>query len=125
MSLGRLFRGMVDRLNYLGQDRSDIQYAVKELSANMANPVEDYMGKVKKVIRYLKGGPRHRTMYYYQSTPGNIQVWTDTDFGGCRKSRKSTSGGVIMHGEHVIKTWSNTHKLWWLCHLVKPSTMVW
>ena len=105
-SLARKFRGMTARLNYLGQDRSDIQYAVKELSSKMANPDEDDMGKLKKVVRYLKGRPRYRTLFEYQEKPDNINVWTDTDFGGCKRSRKSTSGGVIMHGKHTIKTWS-------------------
>ena len=34
----RRFRGMAARLNYLGQDRSDIQYATKEICTGMANP---------------------------------------------------------------------------------------
>ena len=33
-------------------------------------------------------------------------MWTDTDFGGCQKTRKSTSGGIIRHGKHIIKSWS-------------------
>ena len=36
------YRGLVARLNYLGQDRSDIQYAVKELSSYMANPIRNW-----------------------------------------------------------------------------------
>ena len=30
----------------------------------------------------------------------------DTNFAGCLRTRKSTSGGVITIGDHVIKTWS-------------------
>ena len=32
------YRGVVARLNYLGQDRSDIQQGVKELGKEMSNP---------------------------------------------------------------------------------------
>ena len=35
-----------------------------------------------------------------------LTVWTDTDFAGCSKTRNSTSGGLVMHGTHVIKSWS-------------------
>ncbi len=93
-------------MNYLGQDRTDIQYAVKELSRKMSCPNEDDFGKLKRVARYLKGAPRFRTIYKYQEKPECIEVWTDSDFAGCQKSRKSTSGGIVRHGEHVIKSWS-------------------
>ena len=35
-------------------------------------------------------------------------IWTDSDFAGCAKTRKSTSGGVLMHGSHLVKSWSIT-----------------
>ena len=34
--------------------------------------------------------------------------WSDSDWAGCIETRKSTSGGVVMHGDHCIKTWSST-----------------
>ena len=33
---------------------------------------------------------------------------SDSDWAGCRKTGKSTSGGVILIGEHFIKGWSRT-----------------
>ena len=35
-------------------------------------------------------------------------MYVDTDHAGCLETRKSTSGGVVMHGNHCIKTWSTT-----------------
>ena len=35
----------------------------------------------------------------------------DTDYAGCRKTRKSTSGGVILLGQHFIKSWSITQAI--------------
>ena len=37
-----------------------------------------------------------------------LRVYTDADWGGCKKTRKSTSGGVVMRGKHCIKYWSKT-----------------
>ena len=34
--------------------------------------------------------------------------WSDSDWAGCVETRKSTSGGVVFIGSHVIKTWSST-----------------
>ena len=55
-----MYRGPVARLNYLGQDRSDIHFAVKELGSAMANPTRLDMVKVKSCIRYLHPGLRCR-----------------------------------------------------------------
>ena len=46
----RQFRGIIARMNYLGQDRSHIQFAIKELSRGMAEPTEDDKGRIKKLI---------------------------------------------------------------------------
>ena len=35
-------------------------------------------------------------------------MFVDTDYAGCRKTRKSTSGGVALIGTHLIKSWSTT-----------------
>ena len=39
---------------------------------------------------------------------GDITVYSDTECAGCRETRKSTSGGVLMIGAHLIKTCSAT-----------------
>ena len=41
--------------------------------------------------------------YPWQKRPRCIDGYTDSDLGGCTKSRKSTSGAVIMLGKHMIK----------------------
>ena len=35
---------------------------------------------------------------------------TDSDFAGCQRTRKSTSGGVICIGSHFLKGWSSTQQ---------------
>ena len=44
----------------------------------------------------------------YQNQWKSIEIWVDTDYAGCKKTRKSSTGGVAMMGNHAIKTWSNT-----------------
>ena len=100
----RMYRGMVARANYLGEDRSDIQYAVKELSRNMSQPRENDWANLKRLARYLVNRTRVVQKFEYQEKPSRIIVHTDTDFAGCSKTRKSTSGGVM---KNVIKTWSS------------------
>ena len=47
------FRTMAALLNYLGQDRSDIQYATKEICARMSRPTVGGLKRIKRAVRYL------------------------------------------------------------------------
>ena len=50
-------------------------------------------------------------MLGYQDKVEDMTIWTDTDFAGCKKTRKSTSGGVAMLGNHMIKSWCSTQAI--------------
>ena len=52
--------------------------------------------------------PRLVWQFDWQGRKEEIEVYSD--WAGCAKTRKSTSGGVIVIGKHVIKTWSKTQK---------------
>ena len=43
----------------------------------------------------------------YQSAD-HIDAHADMDWAGCPRSRRSTSGGCIMVGTHLLKCWSST-----------------
>ena len=75
------------------QDRSDVQYQVKELCRAMSDPTEADMLMLKRLARYLIGRTRVVIVYKYQDSNGVVDVWTDTDYAGCQDTRKSTSGG--------------------------------
>ena len=45
---------------------------------------------------------------YPWQTLDTIDVYSDTDWAGCIRTRKSTSGGCVMLGSHLIKSWSST-----------------
>ena len=49
----RRFRSEGVTLNYFGQDRSDIQYAVKEICQGMSRPTEGGKARIKRVATYL------------------------------------------------------------------------
>ena len=105
------FRAIVARGNYLAQDRTDVQYAVKELSRRMPTPKECDWVSAKRLGRYLIGRTRSVLHFGYQDNQSEVVVWSDTDFAGCRNERKSTSGGVVMLGSHCLKSWSLTQKV--------------
>ena len=59
-------------------------------------------------MRYLKGAPRVVYKYIGQERPSNLLVLVETDFAGCRVTRRSTSGGLAMYGTHCLRHWSTT-----------------
>ncbi len=66
--------------------------------------------RVKRMARYLEGNGRCVHVFKNQKMPEKVVVWLDSDFAGCRRTRKSTSGGVIMFGSHCLKTYSLTQE---------------
>ena len=100
------YRGLAARTNFLAQDRTDIQYASKEISLWMAVPRSSDWEGLKRMGRYLLGKPRATMWYAWQSMPGQLVAFSDTDWAGDKGTRKSTSGGAILHGSHLIRSWS-------------------
>ena len=54
------------------------------------------------------GAPRVVSTFRYGGSSDELIVEGDSDHAGCLKTRKSTSGGVIRWGSHVLKWWSKT-----------------
>jgi len=101
------FRAAAARANYLAADRVDCQYAAKEVCRWMSSPTTSAWSALKRLVRYLVGLPRLIFRFTTQAVE-SLDVYTDTDWAGCARTRKSTSGGCIMLGKHAIKTWSST-----------------
>lgn len=87
------FRGMAARPNYLAADRPDVQFACKEVCRHMAKPTNLAQEALKRVGSFLIGRPRLVWLYPFQEA-GRLDVYSDTDWGGCSRTRKSTSGGA-------------------------------
>ena len=60
------FRGLVAIVNYLSQDRPDIQYSIKEMARRMARPRVSDWALVKRVARYLVGVRKAVLAFYWQ-----------------------------------------------------------
>ena len=76
----------------------------------MSKPTDLAMGALKRLGRFILGRRRLIFKFDYQDlqSGGQIETYSDTDWAGCIRTRKSTSGGCLMLGTHLIKTWSAT-----------------
>ena len=102
------FRGIAAQCNYLQPDTPDIQYAVKEVCRLMSRPTARACPLLKRIGRLWKGKPRLVWRYCWQASISVIDVTSDANWAGGRRRRKSTSGGTIVIGPHLIRTYSKT-----------------
>ena len=101
------FRAAAARGNYLAQDRPDLQFSAKEICRNMSKPTDLAWGAMKRMCRFLGGTQRLVWKFRFQEA-SEVTIYSDTDWAGCPRTRKSTSGGCIMVGSHLLKSWSST-----------------
>ena len=74
----------------------------------MSSPSEEDLASVRRLCRFLKGLPRLvQRIEFAAFSPTVIQAYVDSDWAGCRRTRKSTSGGVLMLGGTPVRGWSS------------------
>ena len=106
-----MYRALVAHANYLAQDRPDIQFATQELCREMIAPTVRGWNGLKRLARYLLGNPRYVQEFRRQGSHPKLIAWVDTDYAGCNRTRRSTSGGIVVNVIHVVKSWSSTQKI--------------
>ena len=84
----RSYRFAVARCNYLAIDRFEIASTTKELCRGMANPTEEDLQRVNRLVIFLKGLPRMiQKIPFADNPPSIIRAYVDSDCTGCRKTR--------------------------------------
>ena len=103
-----MFRAHSARAMYLSMDSPDLKYSAKELCRDFSVPTIQSLDRLKRLIRFLKGLPRLVYLFAWQQDPKGVTLCVDTDFAGCKVTRRSTSGGVALRGTHCLRHWSST-----------------
>ncbi|GJT39528.1 putative ribonuclease H-like domain-containing protein [Tanacetum coccineum] len=96
-----LYRSMIGSLMYLTASRPDIMFAVSACSRNQVTPTTSNLEAVKKIFKYLKGQPR-LGLWYPRESPFVLEAYSDSDYAGANKDRKSTTGGCQFLGRRLI-----------------------
>ena len=102
------YRALSATANFLAIDRGDIVYCAKELTRHMATPETADWEKMVRLERYLKNRPRVQLWYKFQETPCQFETFSDTDWAGCRRTRRCTTRGYTVAGSRLIKIWCKT-----------------
>ncbi|GJU09964.1 putative ribonuclease H-like domain-containing protein [Tanacetum coccineum] len=94
-------KSMIGSLMYLTASRPDIMFAVSACSRFQVTPTTSNLEAVKKVFKYLKGQPR-LGLWYPRESPFVLEAYSDSDYAGANKDRKSTTGGCQFLGRRLI-----------------------
>ena len=105
------YRSWTMRASYLSQDRCELQFAVRELARRMQQPNAKNMQALKHLMRFLKGSPRCLVVCNRQPEQPFVDVFSDSDWAGCTKTRRSTSSSYVMLGRHLLVSSATTQNV--------------
>ena len=76
----------------------------------MANPSVRDSERVKRIGRYLAGRLKATCWFRWQLS-GNLEAYSDEDWGGDPATRRSVSARATMRGGHSLKVWTKKHQV--------------
>ncbi len=108
------YRSLIGNLLYLAiSTRPDILFAVTKAARKSNNPNKEDWINLIKILEYIKGTINYGLMFNKNSY---INAYSDADYGGDKKTRRSTTGFLISIGNTPI-CWCSK-----LQHCVATST---
>ena len=105
------FRSATMSLLYLAQDVFAGQYAIKELTRDLKTPKISSQQRLKRVIRFLTGKRDWGQWFPAAGVMQVIGMYTDTNWGNCKRTRKSTSAGVMMIAGCQVYAYTRTQSI--------------
>ena len=100
-----LYRSMIGKLQYVVHNRPDIALLVGIVARFFANPKENHMMVIKRIMRYLKCTEDYG-LYSKNNENFELRAYRDADWVGNIDDRKSTSGGAFFLGKRLV-SWTS------------------
>ena len=104
------YQRLVGRLIYLTITRPDITYTVHVLSRFMHEPHKPHLDAALMLLRYIKNTPGEG-LYFLAENNLKLRAYSDSDWGGCRLTQRSTTGYCIFMGNSLISWQSKRQKM--------------
>ncbi|XP_019171989.1 PREDICTED: uncharacterized protein LOC109167429 [Ipomoea nil] len=91
-----LYRSMIGGLLYLTASRPDLSFGVGICARYQANPTEQHLKAVKRIIKYVKRTTDLGIWYSFNTNP-HLEAYYDADWARNIDHRKSTSVGCTLN----------------------------
>ncbi|XP_019096533.1 PREDICTED: uncharacterized protein LOC109130896 [Camelina sativa] len=95
------FRSLAGKLQYLTLTRPDIQFSVNYVYQKMHQPTVSDFQLLKRLLRYVKSTVR-MGINLYSNSASNLTAFSDSDYAGCKDTRRSTGGFCTFLGTNII-----------------------
>ena len=100
-----MYSSMIGKLQYIVHSRPNIALGVGIVARFFANPKENHLMVVKRIMIYLKGIEDYG-LYYKKNGKFKLRSYTDADWVGNIDDRKSTSGREFFLGKRLV-SWTS------------------
>jgi hypothetical protein len=116
------YRSMIGSLLYVTASRPDVMFSVCKCARYQASPRESHLKATKRILRYLKG-THDVGLWYSKGSNFELIGYSDSDYGGCKIDRISTSDTYQLLGRSLV-SWSSKNKI--VLHYLppRPNTLV-
>ena len=102
------FRSLAGKLQYLTLMRPDIQFAVNYICQKMHSPSVTDFNHLKRILRYIRGTSTMGISFNNDSACV-LRAYSDSDWAGCKVTRRSTGGFCTYLGQNLISWSSRKH----------------
>ena len=99
-----LYRSMIGKLQYVVHNIPDIALSVVIVARFSANPRENHLMVVKRIIRYLEG-TKEFDLYYKKNENFELRAYSNADWARNIDDRKNSSEGAFFLGKRLV-TWT-------------------
>jgi len=98
-----LYRSIIGSLMYLTASRPDIMFATCLCARYQSKPSMSHLNAALRILSYLKGC-QDKGLWYPRDDNYDLVAFSDSDYAGCKKDFKSTTGGCQFLGNRLV-TW--------------------
>nr|GEX94973.1 hypothetical protein [Tanacetum cinerariifolium] len=98
---GEFQMSAMGELTFFLASRPDIMFAVSACSRHQVTTTTSNLESVKKIFKYLKGQSK-LGLWYPKDSPFVLEAYSDSDYAGANKDRKSITGGCQFLGRRLI-----------------------
>jgi hypothetical protein len=89
--------------------RPDLAYAVSLCGRFNANPSQEHLDAINRILTYAGNTPNTGIKYTSRKGDATLHGYVDADWAGCKDSRRSTTGWVFTFAGGPV-SWSSTRQ---------------